>query len=80
MEETKKIFIGNISFDTSMDKLLEVFSQFGEITDSYRPQGKGFAFITFDSDEAAAKAIEEMNGKDLDGRPLVVNQARPRNQ
>lgn len=80
MEEKNKIFIGNISYDTEMDSLLEIFGKFGEITESYRPQGKGFAFITFDSEEAAQKAIEEMNEQEVDGRPLVVNVARPRKE
>jgi len=78
MEDKKKIFIGNISFDTEMEALLELFAKYGEIVDSYRPEGKGFAFITFDSEEAAEKAIEEMNEKEVDGRALVVNIARPK--
>ncbi len=73
-----KLFIGNVAFATTIETLVAQFSQFGEITDSYKPQGKGFAFITFKTDEAAAAAIEAMNGKEVDGRELVVNIARPK--
>lgn len=76
--QNNKLFIGNVSFDTQMQTLLDLFSAYGEIVDSYKPQGKGFAFITFKTDESAAKAIEEMNGKEVDGRELVVNVARPK--
>ena len=80
MEENKKLFIGNISFGTEFEQILELFTQFGEIEDSYHPVGKGFGFITFKSADDAAKAIEEMNGKEVDGRELVVNIARPREE
>lgn len=75
--EKKKIFIGNVSFDTEMQTLLDLFAKFGEIVDSYKPQGKGFAFITFATEEAAQAAIEAMNEQEVDGRALVVNFARP---
>jgi RNA recognition motif-containing protein len=75
-----KLFLGNVSFDTKIETLVELFSPFGEITDSYKPLGKGFAFITFKDAASAQKAIEEMNGKEVDGRELVVNIARPREE
>jgi RNA recognition motif-containing protein len=80
MMEKNKIFIGNVAFGTDIQKLVEVFSAYGEVTESYKPQGKGFAFITFKTEESAQKAIDEMNGKEVDGRALVVNIARPREE
>lgn len=78
--EQNKIFIGNVAYATTMETLLDLFSQFGEIAESYKPEGKGFAFITFKDTASAEKAIEEMNGKEVDGRELVVNIARPREE
>lgn len=75
-----KLFIGNVAFETKIETLVELFSQFGEITDSYKPLGKGFAFITFKDEASAQRAIEEMNGKEVEGRQLVVNVARPREE
>lgn len=75
-----KIFIGNVAFKTSMQALLDLFSQYGEITDSYKPEGKGFAFITFKDEKSANDAIEGMNGKEVDGRALNVSIARPREE
>lgn len=75
-----KIFIGNVAFETKIETLVETFSQFGEITDSYKPMGKGFAFITFKDAASVQAAIDGMNGKEVDGRELVVNVARPREE
>ena len=75
-----KIFIGNVAFETKIETLVELFSQYGEITDSYKPMGKGFAFITFKDAAAVQAAIEGMNGKEVEGRELVVNEARPREE
>lgn len=72
------MFIGNLSYQTSAQTLNEVFSKYGEIVDLYRPEGKGFAFITFADEAHAQAAIDEMNGKELDGREIVVNVARPK--
>jgi RNA recognition motif-containing protein len=74
----KKIFIGNVSYDSTIETLTEAFSKFGEIVDSYKPEGKGFAFITFKEEESAQKAMEEMNEKEIDGRKIFVKPARPR--
>jgi len=81
-----KLYVGNFPFSASEDQLREIFSQYGEISDfamimdrdTGRP--KGFGFITFATQEAAEKALEQ-NGKDMDGRPLRVNMAidKPRN-
>ena len=78
---TKRLFIGNLSFNVSEDELLEAFSQFGAtevaipVSESGRP--KGFGFVTVPADQADA-AIQAMDGKDLAGRTVAVNEARPR--
>jgi len=78
--DKNKLFIGNLAYATPIETLVQLFSQYGEISESYKPQGKGFAFITFKDAESAKKAMEEMNGKEVDGRALVVNEARPREE
>jgi RNA recognition motif-containing protein len=81
-----KLYVGNLSFATSEDSLRETFGQFGTITDvhvaSDRITGRprGFAFVTFAAAEDARTATEKLNGSDLDGRPLTVNEARPREE
>jgi len=80
----KNLFVGSISFSTSDDALKAAFAQAGEvvssriITDRDTGRSKGFAFVEMSTDEEAQKAIEMFNGKELDGRTLVVNEARPR--
>lgn len=79
-----KLYIGNMSFNTGEDALRTAFSQFGNVTDVYiandRETGRprGFAFVTFSTEEESKLAIEKMNGVDLDGRQLTVNEARPK--
>ena len=80
---TKRLFIGNLSFNVSEDELLEAFTPFGAtevaipVSESGRP--KGFGFVTVPADQADA-AIQAMDGKDLAGRTVAVNEARPREQ
>ena len=80
----KKLFVGNLSWGVNSDQLRELFEQFGTVSDAVvleeRDTGRsrGFGFVTFDDDAAAEKAIEELHGSDLDGRDMVVNEARPR--
>ena len=80
----KNLFVGNLSFQTTESELQALFEQFGEITrvqimtDRDTGRSRGFAFVEMTSDEAAAKAIEALNGKDLGGRALNVNEARPK--
>lgn len=80
----KKLFVGNLSWNTRDDSLMQAFSQFGEVSDAKvildRDTGRsrGFGFVTFDDDEAGERAIAAMNGADLDGRPLRVNEAQER--
>ena len=79
-----KIYIGNLSFDTTEESLRQTFESYGEITDlnvimdrdTGRP--RGFAFIEMSSQSEAQAAIEALDGKELDGRTLKVNEARQR--
>ena len=79
----KKIYVGNLAWGTNEDGLREAFSSFGEvhscrvITDRETGRSRGFGFVEMD-EAAADKAIAEMNGKDLDGRQLRVNEAQER--
>ena len=79
-----KLYIGNLSFDTTESDLRETFSAFGDvascnvITDRDTGRPRGFAFVEMVSADAANKAVAELNGKELGGRALVVNEARPR--
>ncbi len=78
-----KIYVGNLSFNTTQETLEDLFSQFGEVsevavvTDRETGRPRGFAFVTMD-DEGAKKAIEELNGNEFEGRSLNVNEAKPR--
>ncbi len=79
-----RLYVGNLSFHTTPDTLREHFGALGEVTDvhlvSDRETGRsrGFAFVTMGTPEEAAKAISEMDGATLDGRPLRVNEAEER--
>jgi len=78
-----RIFVGNLSYQTTEDQLTDLFSQAGEvesatiITDLDTGRSRGFAFVEMDRD-AGAKAIEQFNGYELNGRAMNVNEARPR--
>ncbi len=80
----KKLYIGNLDWGITNDKLEELFAQFGSvvsanvITDRQTGRSRGFGFVEMSSDEEAQKAIDELNGKDFEGRELVVNEARPK--
>lgn len=79
-----RLFVGNLSFSTTEESLMSAFSEFGEVvearlmTERETGRSRGFAFVEMATPEAAAKAIEEMNGAMLDGRPLRVNEAEQR--
>jgi RNA recognition motif-containing protein len=81
---TKKVYVGNLSFDTTEDTLRELFAAHGEvssinvITDRYTGRSRGFAFVEMATDEAAEAAITALNGQMVDERPLKVAEARPR--
>lgn len=79
----KKLFVGNLSWGIDDAMLEEAFAQFGAIEEAVviRERGtgrsKGFGFVTFTDDAAADTAVEEMHDKEVDGRPVTVNEARP---
>src|SRR6266446_10301696 len=81
--ETMRIFVGNLSYQTTEDQLTDLFSEAGPVesativTDRDTGRSRGFAFIEMDKD-AAAVAIEKFNGVELNGRTINVNEARPR--
>ncbi|MBZ5564361.1 MAG: RNA-binding protein [Acidobacteriia bacterium] len=80
----KNLFVGNLAFSTTEDALRELFSPFGEVqqirimTDRDTGKSRGFAFVEMVQDDAAAKAIATLNGKEFGGRALTINEARPR--
>ena len=79
-----KLYVGNLSFNTSEDGLRRLFETCGSvgscnvIMDKFTGKSRGFAFVEMSSPAEAAKAIEDMNGKEVGGRALVVNEAKPR--
>jgi RNA recognition motif-containing protein len=78
------VYVGNLSYDLSEEDLKTAFGEYGEVTsakiisDRYSGRSKGFAFIEMSSDDEAKAAIEGLSGKELAGRAIVVNEARPR--
>jgi len=80
----KNLFVGNMSFKTTESELRSIFEPFGElarvnvVTDRDTGQARGFGFVEMTNDDEAAKAIAALNGKDVDGRALNVNEARPK--
>ena len=81
---SKKLYVGNLAFQTTSQDLQELFAQAGTvesasvIEDRDTGRSKGFAFVEMSTDEEAASAIDQFNGKELAGRMLKVNEARPR--
>ena len=77
-----KLYVGNLSFQTTEGALEELFAQFGTVTeamlvmDKMTQRPRGFGFVTMGTAEEAQKAIEALNGKNVDGRNLIVNEAR----
>jgi|TARA_B100000929_G_scaffold287061_1_gene273150 RNA recognition motif-containing protein len=80
------VYVGNLSYDLSEDDLKQAFEEFGEVTsakiisDRYSGRSKGFGFVEMTSDDEGKAAIEALSGKELSGRTLVVNEARPKTQ
>ena len=78
-----KVYVGNLPFSVDDDKLRDLFSPFGEVTeaqvikDNFSGRSKGFGFVTFATNESAEKAISELNDKEVEGRNLKVNEAKP---
>ena len=79
----KKLYVGGLSYDTTEATLKETFAQAGTvesatiIIDKMTNRSKGFGFVEMSTEEEAQKAIAEINGKELDGRTLTVNEAKP---
>jgi RNA recognition motif-containing protein len=90
LKETKKrrmsmnIYVGNLSYDVKEENLRQAFEAFGKVNsatvvvDKYSGQPRGFGFVEMDNKAEAQAAIENLNGKELLGRQVVVNEARPR--
>jgi len=80
----KRLYVGNLSYNTTEGELLDLFKQVGNviscdlIIDRNTERSKGFAFVEMGSEQDAGHAISQFNGKELDGRTLTVNEARPR--
>ena len=80
------IYVGNLSYDTTEDDLRMAFERFGQVTsatlikDKYTGKSRGFGFVEMASDEEAQAAIQGLNGTELTGRTLTVNEARPRTE
>ena len=84
--QNNKIYIGNLSWDINTDQLKEAFEEYGDVvdaivvTDRQTGRSRGFGFVEYKEAEAAQKAIDAMNGKELDGRELVVNFAKEKEE
>jgi RNA recognition motif-containing protein len=83
-QEKNKLYVGNLSYGTNDESLGQLFAEFGEvveakvITDKFSGRSKGFGFVTMKDEETAKKAIEAVNGKEIEGRSIVVNVSRPK--
>jgi cold-inducible RNA-binding protein len=83
---TTKLYVGNLSPNTTESQILDLFKQSGNviscqlIMDKVTNKSKGFAFVEMGSEAETAKAMADRNGKELDGRPLKVNEAKPREE
>lgn len=79
-----KLYVGNLSFNTTEIAIQDLFSQFGTVSevllmqDKFTGRSRGFAFVTMSSDAEAQEAVNQAHGRELDGRALTVNEARPR--
>ena len=84
MNQKKNLFVGSLAYATTDDGLREFFAQIGEVEratvakDRDTNRSRGFGFVTFVNEEDNQKAIDQLNGKELDGRAITVNEARPR--
>ena len=84
---SKKIYVGNISYNTTQSDLNEIFNAYGEVVsvnvieDKFTGRSKGFAFIEMETEESASAAISDLDGAEVDGRTIKVNEAisKPRN-
>ncbi len=83
---SKKIYVGNLSFDTTDEELSKLFQTYGRvdsarvITDKFTGRSRGFGFVEMSNNEEADKAIAELNGKSAGGRTIKVSEAQPREE
>src|SRR3982751_2481293 len=81
-----KLFVGNLSFNATENQLQDLFAAHGTVNevdvimDKFSGRPRGFAFVTMETKEAADAAVQALNGKEIDGRALTVNEARPREE
>lgn len=84
--QQNKLYVGNLPWSMSDQELKDLFSEFGEVTeaiiimDRQTNRSKGFGFVTFSDDASAERAVEAMADKEIEGRKVVVNIARPREE
>src|SRR4051794_30262883 len=82
----KNIYVGNLPYDTTGDDLVELFQTYGTVTsgqviiDKFSGRSRGFGFVEMSNDDEAQAAIDALNGSPYGGRPLTVNEARPREE
>jgi RNA recognition motif-containing protein len=76
----KRLYVGNLSYQTAESALRQVFAEFGTLSDVTIVEGKGFGFVEFETDDAAQKAMNSLNGTQLDGRQIRVDVAQARTQ
>jgi len=85
-KKMKNLFVGNLSFQTTESALTALFQEFGQVTrvnvvmDRETGRARGFAFVEMPNDEEAAKAVAGLNGKEVGGRAIKVNEARPKTE
>jgi RNA recognition motif-containing protein len=83
---SKKLFVGNLSWNLSEDDFKNTFAEIGSveeaiiIKDKFTGKSKGFGFVTYTNDEDADKALSELEGRELEGRNIAVNEARPQTE
>lgn len=81
-----RLYVGNLPYSITQSRLQEIFSPFGAlgevtvISDKFSGRSKGFGFVEFENAEEARVAIEKLNGTDMDGRNIIVNEARPKEE
>ncbi|MCF7862057.1 RNA-binding protein [Candidatus Woesearchaeota archaeon] len=76
--EGKKLYVGNLDYSVTKDELSELFAEFGEVVEVTIIDGKGFGFVEMSEPAEAENAMSELNGKDLKGRSMKVDEARPK--
>jgi RNA recognition motif-containing protein len=81
-----KLYVGNLSYNTTENQIQDLFAAHGPVTsvdlimDKFSGRPRGFGFVTMESKESAEAAVQALNGKNVDGRDLTVNEARPREE